>query len=385
MFAPGSTLHSRAWSSGYASRSWDDLRADGVLALAGRFLGTFACLLTLASMRPILDRMEQSEQTIPIIYQDHHLLIVNKPAGLVIHPTYKYADGTLWDELLAWLARQESDGWHPPDLPDEPGWERAPEAVRQMLRERRLAKIQQEEGWMPRPALLHRLDKDTSGVVALARTERACRHIVHQFYAHTIVKVYLAVVRRGSPAWTQPRAPLSARLDGPTGTPEQLSWPLELALYQNMPLLLDGPLQRDPDDRRRCIVGPDGRTAATRLRVLVASGDYALLEVRPITGRTHQIRAHLAAAGYALVGDRTYAPPAAPGSPAAALARHFLHAHSLTLSDYPANQPRTFVAPLPPELLTWLKNYFPEGLQKSDANATELNLPGEYRTTCPPQ
>src|SRR5581483_435409 len=76
--------------------------------------------------------MEQ--QTIPIIYQDHHLLIVNKPAGVVTHPTYKHTDGTMWDLLLAWLAQQESDGWRPPDLPDEPGWERAPEDVRQMLR-----------------------------------------------------------------------------------------------------------------------------------------------------------------------------------------------------------------------------------------------------------
>src|SRR5581483_12245374 len=99
---------------------------------------SFHCL-TLVRSRPILAHMEQ--QSISIIYQDHHLLIVNKPAGLVMHPTYKHAGGTMWDSLLAWLARQESDGWRPPDLPDEPGWERAPEHVRQMLRERRLAKF----------------------------------------------------------------------------------------------------------------------------------------------------------------------------------------------------------------------------------------------------
>jgi 23S rRNA pseudouridine1911/1915/1917 synthase len=301
--------------------------------------------------------MEQ--HNIPIIYQDHHLLIVNKPAGLVIHPTYKHTDNTMWDMLLAYLARQESDGWQPPELPDEPGWERAPADVRQMLREKRRAKLCQEEGWMPRPALLHRLDKDTSGVVALARTERACRHIVHQFYAHTVVKTYLAVVRRGSPAWAQPRAPFHAMLSRADGSTEQLSWPLDLARYLDVPLLLDGPLQRDPADRRRCVVGPDGQEATTQIRVLNYQNDFFLVEARPITGRTHQIRAHLAAAGYPLIGDATYAPVAEPGSPEGALARHFLHASSLTLRDYPANRLRTFVAPLPPDLTEWLQRYLP--------------------------
>jgi 23S rRNA pseudouridine1911/1915/1917 synthase len=306
--------------------------------------------------------MEQ--QTIPIIYQDHHLLIVNKPAGVVTHPTYKHTDGTMWNILLAWLAQQESDGWRPPDLPDEPGWERAPEDVRQMLRARRAAKLWQEEGWLARPALLHRLDKDTSGVVALARTERACRHIVCQFNEHTIEKTYLAVVRYGSPAWAQPRAPFSATLQRSDGDDEQCSWPFDLALAQDRLLLLDGPLQRDPANRRRCIVGVDGQAATTQVRVLAVSGDYLLIVARPITGRTHQIRAHLAAAGYPLVGDRTYAPPAAPGSPESTLTRHFLHALSLKLRDYPDNRLRTFVAPLPPELLNWLQSYFPEGWQQ---------------------
>ncbi len=266
----------------------------------------------------------------------------------------------MWDALLAYLAQQEDDGWCPPALPDEPGWERAPEYVRRMLRERRLAKIQQEEGWLPHPVLLHRLDKDTSGVVALARTERACRHIVRQFYAHTVVKVYLAVVRRGSPDWAQPRAPFIAAIDQANGGREQLPWPLDLANYQDTPLLLDGPLQRDPADRRRCVVGTDGQEASTQIRVLAAApGDYFLVEARPITGRTHQIRAHLAAAGYALVGDTTYAPAPEPDSPEAALARQFLHASSLTLRDYPTDCRRTFIAPLPPDLAEWLGSYFP--------------------------
>ncbi len=315
-------------------------------------------------MRPILGCMEQEQHSIPIIYQDHHLLIVNKPAGLVIHPTYKHANGTMWDALLAYIEQQGDDGWIPPDLSDEPGWERAPEDIRQMLREKRLAKVWQEEGWLPRPALLHRLDKGTSGVVALARTARACLHIVRQFHARTVVKTYLALARRGSPDWTRPRAPFTATLRGTDGDIQQLPWPLDLAAYRDMPLLLDGPLRRDPADRRRSIVGPGGQEACTRLRVQAVMDDYVVVEVQPVTGRTHQIRAHLAAAGYALVGDPTYAPVAEPGSPEAALSRQFLHASSLALRDYPANCSRTFVASLPPDLAEWLHAYFP-GIEAS--------------------
>lgn len=303
--------------------------------------------------------MEQSN--IPIIYQDHHQLIVDKPAGLVVHPTYKHTEGTLWDMLLEDLARQEGDGWCPPVLPDEPGWELAPEHIRLMLRERRLLKSWQEAGWLARPVLLHRLDKDTSGVLALARTGLACQHIARQFNTHTIVKTYLAVARHASPTWAQPRAPFTVTLLHEHDAGEQLSQPLDCAAYQGVSLLLDGPLQRDPADRRRCVVGPDGQAARTRVRVLATWDEYALLEVQPVTGRTHQIRAHMAAAGYALVGDSTYAPSAEPGSPAAALARQFLHAHSLTLRDYPSNRPRTFVSPLPADLMGWLQRYFPAG------------------------
>ncbi|HEY0755731.1 MAG TPA: RluA family pseudouridine synthase [Ktedonobacteraceae bacterium] len=303
--------------------------------------------------------MERS--SIAILYQDHHLLIVDKPAGLVVHPTYKHADGTLWDLLREDLARQGSDGWSPPAIVDEPGWEHAPDDVRLMLREKRLAKIWREQGWLERPVLLHRLDKDTSGALALARTALACQHIARQFSAHTIVKRYLAVARRGSPVWALPRAPFSVVL---LATGERLDQPLDLTSRRGATLLLDGPLQRDPAERRRCIVGPDGQVAQTRVHVLAVWDDYVLVEARPVTGRTHQIRAHMAALGYALVGDTTYALPADPASPGSQLARQFLHAASLTLRDYPTNRSRTFVSPLPPDLVAWLKAYGPALLEE---------------------
>src|SRR5579884_2676296 len=144
---------------------------------------------------------------IAVIYQDHHLLVINKPAGVVIHPTYKHADGTLWDALLAFLAQQEQDDWQPPELADDPTWERTPEPVKLMLRQRRLTRLWEEEGLLPRPRLLHRLDKNTSGVVTLARTMRACHHLALQFNEHVVIKRYLAVVKAEAPDWARTRAP----------------------------------------------------------------------------------------------------------------------------------------------------------------------------------
>ena len=295
---------------------------------------------------------------IPIIYQDHHLLIVNKPAGVVIHPTYKHADGTMWDTILSYLAQQGGDDWQPPNLPDEPGWARAPEYIKIMLREKREQRLWKEDGLLPRPCLLHRLDKDTSGIVALARSERSRRHIIRQFENHTIVKRYLAVVQQGALDWSRPRATFIAKKlrDGANETR------LTLSSLGDNELILDGPLQRDPDDRRRCIVGPGGQQATTVLRVLATNGEFTLLEVRPVTGRLHQIRTHLAAFGYAIVGDQVYAPCGTDGTPQAALKRQFLHAYSLELRCYPDNTLCTFVAPLAHDLSMWLEQYFPVGL-----------------------
>jgi 23S rRNA-/tRNA-specific pseudouridylate synthase len=292
---------------------------------------------------------------IAVIYQDHHMLIVNKPAGMVIHPTYKHTDGkTMWDALLRYTEQLGGDGWQPPDLPDEPEWAGAPADVQVMLRDRRTARLWKEEGLLARPCLLHRLDKDTSGIVALARTENARRHLVRQFHDHTITKRYFAVVQRGAYPWAEPRVPFSVMHRTPDGheapaTAEQLFHSTSSDEY-----VLSGPLQRDPDERRRCIVGPDGQEATTLVRVLATEDGFALLDVRPVTGRTHQIRAHLAALGYAIVGDQVYAPPMRSGVADAVLQRQFLHAYSLTLHDYPYNRARMFIAPLAGDLENWL-------------------------------
>ncbi len=312
--------------------------------------------------------MEQT--TIPVIYQDHHLLIVNKPAGLVIHPTYKHADGTMWDAILEYLEQQGGDDWQPPELPDEPEWKGAPEQVRVMLRAQRLERMWKEDGLLPRPCLLHRLDKDTSGVVALARTEHSRRHLVRQFHEHSIVKRYLAVVQRGAPDWARPRASFKILKGQDEIDAMQFGSMTDIAFNGENEFMLDGALQRDPDDRRRCIVGPDGQQAQTSIKVMAAEGEFVLLEAQPVTGRTHQIRAHLAAFGYAIVGDTTYSPPAKVGTPAAAMKRQFLHAYSLELRRYPDNALCSFIAPLADDLTAWLERHFPVGLEVIHASKT---------------
>ena len=309
-------------------------------------------LLTLLVFSSYTSHMEDTN--VAVIYQDHHLLLVNKPAGLVIHPTYKHSNGTLWDAVLAYTQQLGQDGWRPPILPDEPQWANAPADVQVMLRNLRLERLWKEEGLLPRPCLLHRLDKDTSGIVALARTERSRRHLVKQLEEHTLVKRYLAVVQQGSPNWTCPRASFTIIRQLANGQKQPADASFVLTNPTEDEFLLDGPLQRDPDDRRRCIVGPDGQSATTLVRVLAVERGYALLDVRPVTGRTHQIRAHLAALGYAIIGDQTYGLPS-PQTSVTALNRQFLHADSLTLRRYPDNELCTFVAPLASDLQAWLE------------------------------
>jgi 23S rRNA pseudouridine1911/1915/1917 synthase len=297
---------------------------------------------------------------IAVVYQDQSLLILNKPAGIVIHPTYKHADGdTLWDALLQYLQGQPVEPWQMPDLPDDPEWLGAPETVKVMLRERRETFLRKKLEIQPRPCLLHRLDRDTSGIVALARTESARRHVIRQFHEHTVEKRYLAVAQCVAPRWVAPLVPLSFARRLADGRVEGCDAAALLTLAAGDELVIDGPLQRDSVDRRRCVVGPEGQEARTLVRVVRRHEGYMLLEVRPVTGRTHQIRAHLAAAGYALVGDQVYAPVAEEGRPEAALRRQFLHAASLTLRNYPDNELCTFTAPLPADLMGWLARYMP--------------------------
>lgn len=201
-----------------------------------------------------------------IAYEDDALLVVDKPAGLVVHPSAGHGTGTLVNALLG-RARDR----------DEP-----------------LGSI----AGVGRPGIVHRLDKETSGLIVVAKTDAAQATLMRQFGERTVEKEYLALVRGDPPSGR-------GRVEAPVG--------------------------RDPRDRQRMAVVAGGRPSVTEYERLGQGGGYALLAVRPFTGRTHQIRAHLAYLGLPIAGDLRYGGGEGPGG----LRRQFLHAGRLAFARPP--------------------------------------------------
>ena len=216
-------------------------------------------------------------QNIPlaVVYEDSDLLVVDKPAGMTVHPAPGHPDGTLVNAVLA----------HCPDL--------------------------QGIGGTVRPGIVHRLDKDTSGLMVVAKNDRAHRSLSDQLKAREFRKVYIALTH-GSV------------------TPSEA--------------IINAPIGRSPANRQRMAVVDGGREAITRYRVLRHYPAHSLVEIHPTTGRTHQIRVHFASLGYPLVGDATY------GKTDNTLNRHFLHATTLGFKHPTGGDYREFVAAMPAEL-----------------------------------
>jgi 23S rRNA pseudouridine1911/1915/1917 synthase len=222
---------------------------------------------------------------IEIVFENDDLLIVNKPAGMVIHPATGHTAGTLVQAVLA----------HTPDL----------EGV----------------GGEQRPGVVHRLDKDTSGLILFAKNDKAHRWLQNQFRSRQVEKAYLALVDGAPPT---PRGRIEANIG------------------------------RDPAHRKRMAVlsAGKGRPAVSEYTTLKSYPAHTLLEVHPITGRTHQIRLHLAFIGCPVAGDRIYG----RSKLSLPLPRQFLHAIRLSICLPGEEQPRTFEAPLPAELQETLES-----------------------------
>lgn len=232
------------------------------------------------------DEAEQlpSARPIPldIVFEDDHLLVINKPAGLVVHPALGHTQDTLVNALL----------YHNPGLA--------------MLDDQR-------------PGIVHRLDRDTSGLIVVAKTEAALQNLQRQFKARTVEKIYLALVH-GCPA-----------------VPEGI---------------IDVPLGRDPQNRREIAALKEGKPARTHYAVMQVFQDYSLLKIKLETGRTHQIRVHLAWLKHPVAGDTVYG----RRKNRLSLTRQFLHAGQLSLDHPLSGQRLTFTAPLPADLQTVLNS-----------------------------
>jgi 23S rRNA pseudouridine1911/1915/1917 synthase len=218
-----------------------------------------------------------------VVHEDDDVLVVDKPAGLVTHPSPGHASGTLVNALLGLDAGRG-----------------------------RLGTI----AGVSRPGIVHRLDRDTSGLVMVARTDAAQASLQAQLKARRVRKTYLALVA-GS---------VAAQLGR-----------------------IEAPIGRDPAHRTRMAVVPDGRPAVTGYRVRERFDDWTLLEVDLVTGRTHQIRVHLASIGHPVAGDPVYATGRARRGPDG-LGRLFLHAWRLEFVSPGSGHLVRVDAPLPDEL-----------------------------------
>ena len=241
--------------------------------------------------------LEAEAIDLPTLFEDSQLWIVDKPAGMVVHPGPGHAGGTVVNALLHRLQTPLASG-----VGEEEGEEESEEL---------------STGW---PGLVHRLDRYTTGCLCLAKTAEAQRAIQAQFKARSVEKRYLALVRHS------PRLPQ-------LGT-----------------LLIDEPIARHKQDRLRMVVAAGGRPAQTRIRVLARTTSVALVECELLTGRTHQIRVHLAHLRAPLLGDPLYGGPGrwkdAAGE-ALVLPHPALHAWKLSV-DHPLTGARIdAVAPIP--------------------------------------
>jgi 23S rRNA pseudouridine1911/1915/1917 synthase len=227
---------------------------------------------------PETDREPQPE-AIPlvILYEDDQVAVIDKPAGMVVHPALGHTSGTLVNAVLG----------------------RWPE----------IAQFSTPE----RAGIVHRLDKETSGVIVIAKSAAALDDLRAQFKAREVEKRYVALV------------------EGMPQTPEGL---------------IDAPIGRDPNQRKRMAVVRDGRAAVTEYRVIETYAYHSLLEAFPKTGRTHQIRVHLAFIGCPVVGDNVYG----PRKQRIKMKRHFLHAAAITFALPGDDRQLTVESPLPASL-----------------------------------
>jgi len=211
-----------------------------------------------------------------VLFEDQDMLVINKPAGMVVHPSAGHATGTLVHAILA----------HAPEM--------------------------QGVGGVKRPGIVHRLDKDTSGVLVVAKNDAAHRFLQAQFKQRKVEKTYLALVDSHPPT--------------PTGR-------------------VEAAISRDPAHRQRMAIVPEhkGRMAISIYRTIESFPDHTLLEVNILTGRTHQIRLHMAYLECPVVGDRVYG----YRKVSLPVSRQLLHAYRLKIDLPDSTRQAEFTAPLP--------------------------------------
>ncbi|MBI5301385.1 MAG: RNA pseudouridine synthase [Chloroflexi bacterium] len=256
-----------------------------------------------------------------ILYEDDDLIVINKPAGMVVHPAAGHSEGTLVNAILGYMQTPPS----PSPLQGEGRGGDAPSPCKGEGRGGDAPSPLQGEGWggvggEERPGIVHRLDSETSGIIVVAKNDAAMRGLQAQFKARRVKKTYLALVE----GIVQP----------PSGK-------------------IDAPIGRDLKHRQRMAVVTQGKTRAsvTVYHTLANLGAHTFLQVEPQTGRTHQIRVHLAFLGFPVVADAVYG----RAKNMLGATRQFLHAWKLEFTLPRDQRAVRFTAPLPDELIEVLE------------------------------
>ena len=232
-------------------------------------------VIIIEEVKPQEIELKAQEIPIEIIYEDNDIIVVNKPKGMVVHPANGNPDGTLVNAIMA-ICKDSLSGI----------------------------------GGEIRPGIVHRLDKDTSGLLIVAKNDKAHVNMSEQIKNHEVTKTYIALVRG--------------------------------AVKENE-ATIDMPIGRSNSDRKKMAVNKNGRNAVTHIKVLERYNNYTLLEVNIETGRTHQIRVHLSHIGYPIIGDSTYS----NGKNEFGISGQCLHAKCLEFKHPITNKEMKLEAPLP--------------------------------------
>ena len=236
---------------------------------------------------PTSSGIEAEPIPLKIIYEDDEMLAIDKPAGMVVHPAPGHMQGTLVNALLSYCS----------DLSGIGGVER--------------------------PGIVHRLDKDTSGIVLIAKNEIAHRALASQFKNRKVNKTYLALVR---------------------------------GIVKSASGIIETPIGRHKTNRKKMAASVNqARIAETRFEVLETLGHFSYIRLFPKTGRTHQIRVHLASIHHPVLGDKLYGGMIT--KPYIKIARQALHAHKIEINHPVNKQPLVFEAPVPPDINDYLMTY----------------------------